>query len=98
MTSIIYPPAAEILYLRGELNYTEFYLKDGSRMVSSFTLKRHQERFGGFLRVSKSHLLNPDFISSIESKGRTKEVILATGHRVLVSRRRKRVVGGFDLD
>ncbi len=96
MVSVKYPPAREILFLKGDINYTEFYLRDGRRLVSSTTLKRHEENFSGFLRVSKSHLLNPDYISAVELKGCAREVVLATGYRVLVSRRRKGVIGDFD--
>ncbi len=86
-----------ILYLRGVVNYTEFYFKDGKKFVSSFTLKHHQESLSHFLRVSKSHLLNPSSIKRIHYYGSEREVELNTGKRVKVSRRRRIVLESINI-
>jgi DNA-binding LytR/AlgR family response regulator len=83
----------EIILLKGISNYTEFYLSNGKREISSFTLKHHQQAgFSHFIRVSKSHLLNPKYIKEIHSVGLEKEVELRDGDRVKVSRRRRDVL------
>ncbi len=97
MKRIEYPSEKEILFLKGVVNYTEFHLKDGKKYVSSFTLKRHQEHHDVFLRVSKSHLLNPDFIMTIKTDGSEKTVILKNGSRIKVSRRRHDVLQNFKM-
>jgi DNA-binding LytR/AlgR family response regulator len=88
MIKINYPQSNEILFLRGDINYTEFHLVDGKKMVSSFTLLRHQEKLGGFIRVSKNHLVNPDFVKGLEHSGNYAQVELVNGNLLKVSRRR----------
>ena len=51
MTKTNYPESNEILFLRGDINYTEFHLVNGRKVVSSFTLLRYEEKFEGFVRV-----------------------------------------------
>jgi two-component system LytT family response regulator len=88
MKRLQYPPENEILFLKGVVNYTEFHLKNGRKEISSFTLLRHQERHSHFLRVNKSHLLNPDYINKVISDSEGKTVVLKNGNRIKVSRRR----------
>ncbi len=92
MKRLQYPPENEILYLKGIVNYTEFHLKNGKKLISSFTLRRHQEKHTDFLRVSKSHLINPDGIKKVKTSGTDKTVILKNGDEVKVSRRIKNVI------
>lgn len=92
MKRLQYPPENEILYLKGVVNYTEFHLKNGRKEISSFTLLRHQERHEQFLRVNKSHLVNPNCIVKIIVNRTFKELILNNGFRVKVSRRRNDVL------
>ncbi|MFC3811274.1 LytR/AlgR family response regulator transcription factor [Lacihabitans lacunae] len=88
MNKINYPKSSEILFLRGDINYTEFHLVDGKMIVSSFTLKKHEEYLEGFLRVSKKHLVNPDFVRKVAVEGAKAQVELNDGKRLTVSRRR----------
>lgn len=83
------PKIHEIIYLKGVQNYTELFLSNGKKIISSYALLRHQEKLNGFLRVSKSHLLNPHFIAKINTVGSTKEVQMQSGKRVKVSGRRR---------
>lgn len=92
MNKIIPPQTHEIIYLKGVENYTELYLTNGKKIISSYTLLRHQEKLDGFLRVSKSHLLNPHFIAKVNNVGSCKEVQMRSGKRVKVSRRRREVL------
>lgn len=86
------PNPQEILFLKGVINYTEFHFKNGKKLVTSYTLKRYEDLLDGFLRVNKSHLLNPNFISKVFTDGTTKGVQLKTGQKVKVSRRREGVL------
>ncbi len=94
MPTIIYPNANIIIYLEADINYTIFHLKDGKRIISSATLKRHasDQRLAGFVRVHKSFLLNPKFIENYEQKGKKASVLLANGETVGVSRRKINMV------
>ena len=89
MIKINYPQSNEILFLRGDINYTEFHLVDGKKVVSSFTLLRHQEKLEGFLRVSRKHLVNPSYITEIENMHGVRQVLMHNGERITVARRRK---------
>lgn len=82
------PQSQEIAYLKADINYTIFYLQNGRKFVSSTTLKQHQAQLMSFLRVNKSHLLNPDFIKSISKEGKKATVKLIDGSEVQVSRRK----------
>lgn len=89
MIKINYPQSNEILFLRGDINYTEFHLVDGKKMVSSFTLLRHQERLDGFLRVSRKHLVNPEYVLQVEVNQGVRQILMLNGERISVARRRK---------
>lgn len=85
-------PATSILYLEGMGNYTQFHLKNGTKYLSSFTLKYLQDKkdtVQGFVRISRGCLLNPDHIVHIEPYGNTFEVTLTDGTTVTASRRKK---------
>lgn len=97
MKRLQYPPENEILYLKGVVNYTEFHLKNGRKEISSFTLLRHQECHTHFLRVNKSHLVNPKFVNRILYDGPQYEIELKNGLRLKVSRRRKYIIDQFQI-
>lgn len=69
-------------------------MSDGRKIVSSFTLKKYEQRqeLGAFLRVSKSYLLNPDFIKNCLKNGKQTCVELSNGKVVQVSRRKAGLV------
>lgn len=80
-----------IVLLEALENYTLFHLKDGSKVISSTTLKRHQENLviRTFLRVNRSTLINADFVKSVYLKNDVNFVKLKTGQEIKVSRRRR---------
>ena len=80
--------SSEVVFMSGDINYTEIYLKNGRKMVSSFTLLRHEEKHASFIRVSKKHLINPKYISGYDMNGPKMEVELKNGNSISVSRRR----------
>ncbi|MER0438402.1 LytTR family DNA-binding domain-containing protein [Emticicia sp. W12TSBA100-4] len=95
MTRLNLPPVQDIAFLRASVNYTEFHLTDGRKIISSYTLTRHENRVEGFLRINKSYLINPIYIEKVNVVGNKKEVQLKNGERIVVSRRRRGVVDGL---
>jgi len=81
----------DIVYLKADVNYTEFYLKDGKKLVSSFTLKHHEadERLKDFLRVHKSYLVNRMYIGQYRSYQKDVRIYLTNGYEIKVARRRR---------
>lgn len=81
----------QLVLLEALENYTLFHLKDGSKVISSLTLKRHQENLSdrSFLRVNRSMLINAQFINSIILKKDTHFICLDNGKEIRVSRRRR---------
>lgn len=95
MTRQILPPVQDIAFLRASINYTEFHLTNGRKIISSYTLTRHENHLEGFLRISKSYLINPTYIEKVNAIGRQKEIQLKNGECIRVSRRRRSVVAGL---
>lgn len=89
MLAVNLPSPQDILFLRGDINYTEFHLVNGKKVVSSTTLLRHQEKLDGFLRVSRKYLVNPKYITEIENRQGVRQVLMLNGERIAVARRRK---------
>lgn len=89
MLAVNLPSPQDILFLRGDINYTEFHLVNGKKVVSSTTLLRHQEKLDGFLRVSRKYLVNPEYITEIENRQGVRQVLMLNGERISVARRRK---------
>lgn len=83
---------SEIMFLSGEVNYSEIYLINGRKMLSSTTLLRHEEKFDSFIRVSKKYLVNPDYVSGYELQGKFMEIKMQNGDHMKVARRRVKTV------
>lgn len=94
MIRISYPQNTEIAYLEADVNYTIFHLHDGKKLVSSTTLKKHEEVYSqyDFLRISKSSLVNPNFIKSIERNGKKAKITLLSGTEITIARRRLNLI------
>ncbi len=94
MTPLKTPENNEITYLEADINYTIFHLKNGTKMISSFTLKKYESdiELNGFLRVHKSYLLNPNFIKDFNQVGKKATIQLTTGKVLTVSRRKLNMV------
>lgn len=82
----------EIVRLEGCGNYTNFFLKDGTKMLVSRTLKEYEILLDGqaFVRVHKSCIVNLGFVRKffIKKEG---ELELTDGQQVKISRRRAQV-------
>lgn len=81
--------ADEIVRLEGCGNYTNFFLKDGTKMLVSRTLKEYETLLtdASFVRVHKSCIVNLSFVRKffIKKEG---ELELTDGQQVKISRRR----------
>lgn len=79
----------EIVRLEGSGNYTNFFLKDGTRMLVSRTLKEYEELLDGhsFVRVHKSCIVNLVYVRRFYVK-KEGELELLDGQQVKISRRR----------
>ncbi|MBC8154704.1 MAG: LytTR family transcriptional regulator [Bacteroidetes bacterium] len=79
----------EIVRLEGSGNYTNFFLKDGTKMLVSRTLKEYETLLDGqaFVRVHKSCIVNLEFVRKFYVK-KEGELELADGQQVKISRRR----------
>ena len=77
----------EIITLIGSINYTFINLASGEKLVTAYTLKKFEAQLSklGFIRVSKSTIVNPGFISNYKHP----ELELSNGQVVTVSRRRR---------
>ncbi|RYU97029.1 LytR/AlgR family response regulator transcription factor [Emticicia agri] len=84
----------DILYLKADINYTEFYMNNGKKFTSSFTLKRYaeDERLKDFLRVNKSYLVNRKYIEDCRCRYKDLRIYLTNGDEIKVSRRRRMAV------
>lgn len=91
VNDIKYVALDEIIRLQADSNYTHIYLKDKKPFVSAKTLKEYDEILEGhhFLRVHKSHLVNPQHITQYDRSGL---LTLSDGSVVEVSRRKKEYV------
>jgi DNA-binding LytR/AlgR family response regulator len=65
-------------------------MKDGKKLVSSTSLKHHEanERLKDFLRVSKSYLVNKEFIEQYCAHLKDVRIYMSNGCEIKVARRR----------
>ena len=83
----------EIIRCEGDGNYTRFYLTDGRHVIVSRTLKDFDVLLEprGFLRVHRSHLVNPVFVRMFMNRDGG-ILLLDNGDEVPVSQRSKQEV------
>ena len=89
-TSIDYININEILYCSTDMYLTEFCMLNDSKVHSIKTLKDYEELLDEdtFFRVSKSHLINSNFVASYKKD--TSIVKMSNNFEIEVTRRRKR--------
>jgi len=80
----------EILYCKGEINYTHFYFKSKKSILTSKTLKSYQEYLEqwGFLRIHKSHIVSLNEITQF-SNGKLASVTLTNKESLPVGKEYK---------
>jgi two-component system LytT family response regulator len=81
----------DLVYLQALENYTCFHFKDGSSLISSYTLKKHESALPGFtfLRVNRSTIINSNYVRKVVNKNRTNFIRMKNGLEIRVSRRRQ---------
>ena len=80
----------QIIYCKGDSNYTTFHFSNGEKLMQCYTLLSYERKFENFVRVNKSYLVNPAYIKTILMHDM--EVELKTGEVLKISRRRKKVL------
>ena len=89
----------DIIYLEAESNYTSIYLREGTRIFVSKTLKDFEELLphNNFLRIHHSFLINKDHMQKY-LKGDGGQVLMSNGKMLDVARRKKdefmKAIGG----
>lgn len=79
-----------IIRLKGERNYTNFYLSDGRKLLVSKTLKNFEEILSkyNFFRLHQSHIVNIQHIKRF-FKRQNGEVEMSDGKLIPISRTKK---------
>lgn len=80
-----------IIHLEADSNYTTFYLKDGSKFVSSKSLIEYESILEehNFFRCHHSHLINLNYVNKF-LKNDGGQILLSNGTLVDLSRRKKK--------
>ena len=83
----------DIVRCESSINYTQFIMSDGSKMMVTKTLKEYDELLAphGFIRIHKSHLVNMNAIVRY-IKGDGGWIELTDGVKIEVSRRKKDIL------
>jgi two-component system, LytTR family, response regulator len=83
-------PINDIIYCRAKSNYTQFYLKEKKRIISSYTLKEYDEMLcqQNFFRAHRSFLINMLHVKMYK-KGDGGEIIMSNGDEIELSRTHK---------
>jgi DNA-binding LytR/AlgR family response regulator len=87
----------EVVLLKGEINYTTFYLRFGRNKVVAHTLKFFESFLEeqGFVRAHRSCIINPKYVQEYD---RFNQLLLMTnGEVVSISRRRQKGFENFKL-
>lgn len=94
INGVQYVVPQEISRLQAERNYTRLYFTNGKNFLSSKTLAEYEKilRDVTFIRVHRSHLINPEHITGYEKQGVVK---LKDGSEIEVSRRKKEIVMNY---
>lgn len=84
----------DVVCIRADRNYTEFFLKGGRKIVLAKTLKQCQEMLlhYNFIRPSRKHLVNVTYLKKVTQN----KITLTNGMHMPVSRRRRDVLLGLD--
>jgi len=83
---------SNIVRCQADNYYTIFFLKDGTKIISSKTLKEYSMMLEelNFLRIHQSHLINISFIEDYRF-GVENFVLLQNHEKIEISRRRKKI-------
>lgn len=90
LDKISYIPIIEITRIEADGNYSTLYFQDGTKKVTSKTLKTYEEILPKsiFCRIHQSNILNLNFIKEYNKEDGS-FAVLNDGTKIAVSRRRK---------
>ncbi len=90
-------PVASLVFLQSETNYTWLYWQDGQRMLMPRTLKFYEPKLPKkhFFRLHRNCVVNARYIVAVEREQGGIFVLLTTGDRLSISRRRWTAVKQF---
>ncbi len=90
LNGMVFLNVNEITRLKSDSNYTQFFLKDGQKIMVSITLKLFVVLLSGnnFFRIHQSHLINLACIKQY-TKGKGGYVTMTDGAEIEVSIRKK---------
>ena len=85
----------DVILLKGNINYTTFYLQYGGEKVVSHTIKFFEPflEMHGFLRIHRGFMINPNFV--MEYNNEQEYLTMSNGQKVNISRRRKHTLNDF---
>jgi two-component system, LytTR family, response regulator len=94
INGIQYVLPEDIIRLQAERNYSRLYFTSGKNFLSSKTLAEYEKvlRDAGFIRVHRSHLINPSHIASYAKQD---TIRLNDGCEIEIARRKKEAVARF---
>ena len=86
----IFISALEILYCHSQSNYTEFYLTNKTKIISSYTLGLYEDILNdlNFFRIHRSCMINLEYLK-LYKKENGGSVVMSDGHEIKISRRNK---------
>lgn len=90
LNGLVFLNVGDIIRLKSDSNYTEFFMKDGKKIIVSKTLKEFDELLTGnnFFRIHQSHLINMAYIKQY-TKGKGGYVTMTDDAEIEVSVRKK---------
>ena len=85
-----------VVLLKGNVNYSTFYLEHGKEKVVTHTLKFFENYLEthGFLRVHRSFMINPNFVKEYNQE--QEFVTMVNGYKATIARRRKSILKHLD--
>lgn len=91
MNEIFFVSLLDIVYYKGQGNYTTFYLQNNTEITSSKRLKEYEDLLSKhtFIKTHQSYVVNKNYVSHYSNNG---ELILKNGGRIPVSFRKKETV------
>ena len=80
----------DIIYLQACENYTEIFLANGKRVISSKTIKRYEEKMNShiFSRIHKSYIINKHNHLKELSRQNGNFAVMSNGESIPIARRR----------
>lgn len=81
-------PTARLIRIEGDSNYSRLYFAGGKQVLMAITLARYEQLLPDFVRVHKSHLINPDYATGLVWQGRGLYFIAMDQALIPVSRHR----------